>query len=212
MLPFCPPPSTLIGSKALNRTQRRKLIYFASIAIAVACGIWLVRTSGLTTPRLLLCSLILLVPGRLAGLLWRDLLTCRRKLDAKDFDAAIRFSEAFLERLNRHPWLRHVAWLAPSVYTNSPRAMALTNAGAAHLALGHLDEAEQALRSASEADPLNPVPYHNLALLAKARGDAAESNRLAGLAKALGFSRSAADRVLLRSQRLYASIEAKRGS
>jgi hypothetical protein len=61
-------------------------------------------------------------------------------------DRAVNEYRAFLVRLERHPWLRRVWWLAWATYTRDPKAMTLNNLGGYLLDLGNLREA----RSASE--------------------------------------------------------------
>lgn len=95
------------------------------------------------------------------------------------------------------------------VYTPSVEAMALNNVGSAHLALGAADHAVSAWRKAIELDPLYPIPFANLALVAAAGGESAVAETLLGAAKNLGYSGGALDQTLRKVQSLLASVESR---
>ena len=162
------------------RTSRWKVQYLVALA-AMATGAYaMVRWMELGTASVVLVGLLLLVPGRLSGFLWRELYRGRRLQQSESLDGAVTEYRAFLAKLERHPWLRRVWWLAWAAYTRDPKAMALNNLGGCLLELGHVGQAEECLRQAVAIDPLYPVPHVNLAELEAKRGNAvaAAANRL----------------------------------
>jgi tetratricopeptide (TPR) repeat protein len=95
--------------------------------------------------------------------LWRELYRGRRLQQSGELhDAEIEY-RAFLEKLDRRPWLRCVWWLAWATYTRDPKAMALNNLGGCLMDLQRLDSAEATLHQAIAIDPLYPMPRVSVA-------------------------------------------------
>ncbi len=191
----------------MNRTARRKIQYLAAfLAIgALVAALW--RGLDLGSVGLAVLALVLMIPGRLHGVLWRELYRGRARLERGKPHEALAELQRFLERLDRHPRLRRLWWLAWATYTRDGRALALNSIGAAHLELGDLESAEASFRSALELDPEYPIPYANLAALAKARGDAGLAAEHTARARELGLSGGATDRLLRRAGSALARVE-----
>jgi len=152
-------------------TLQRKVRYVVSLAAvgAAVCGPLLWFRAPLWG--WVAAALVLLVPGRIAGHYYRDMLTGRRLMDARRFAEAIPYFERFLQRIEARPGLKRLIWLSPGIYTCDVEAMALNNLGATRLELGEFDQVEAPLRRALFIDPNYPIPYVNLAHLALLRGD-----------------------------------------
>lgn len=192
----------------MSRTSRYKAGYvaaFVSLALLCVAALYFTGWSKVTG---IVLVLALLLPGRLQGVFFRDLFRGRRELDQGNPAAALPRFERFLATIRAMPWRRHLLWLSWSLYTPSVEAMTLNNIGSAHFALGENDSADIAWRAALARDPLYPIPYSNLALLAAARGDSTAAEELLASAKALGYSRGSLDRVVQQVQSLLAKSEA----
>jgi len=82
--------------------------------------------------------------------------------------------------------------------------MALNNLGAAEIRLGEVDPGRGHLDQAIRLDPLCPLPFYNLGLLAEAEGDAEEAGRCFATAARLGYARGRSDGIVIRSQTRFA--------
>ncbi len=171
----------------MNRTRKRRLVHLASIGAGAALVVLALFEEVMTPSQAVILAIVLALPHRIAAWLWSDLFQARRAFDTGDFNSAVRSADRFLAALTAHPWLRHVAWLAPGPYSNDAVSMAHGVIGAAHLAAGRLAAAERACRQSRVADPANALPVFNLAMVARARGDEVEAERLFALATQLGF-------------------------
>jgi len=193
----------------VNRTTCYKLQYAAAIAatlVLAAVVWWNFRDQRLM---LIAIALVLFIPGRLSGNLWRDLYRGRRLFGRGQFEDSIESSRSFIRLLKARPNLRRLWWLAWSVYTRDPLAMALNNIGSAQLELGRLEEAESSFQEALDADPQYPIPHYNLALLCATRDQAELATEHAQTAIRLGYARDAVDRALHDAAGLLARIEGR---
>ena len=171
----------------VTHTLQHKVKYVASLAaLGVAvCGplLWFqVPLWGWA-----LAVLMLLIPGRIAGHYYRDMLTGRRLMDARRFAEAIPYFERFLKRIEARPGLKRLIWLSAGIYTRDVEAMALNNLGASRLELGQLDQVEAPLRRSLAIDPDYAIPYVNLAQLALLRGDSEAAAAASSEANRLGY-------------------------
>ena len=154
-----------------------------------------------------LAVLVMMIPGRVQGLLYRPLFRGRMALEKGEAARALELFNQFLASLEAQPWRRWALWLSWSVYTPSARAMALNNIGAAQSGLGKVDEAERTWRLALVEDSLFAIPYANLSATAALRGDRLLSKELLDKTATLGYSGTALDRATARAQQLLASAE-----
>src|SRR5688572_15381293 len=116
----------------MTRTTRYKLGYVAVLAVIGAlAGLVIVKSSGGVLPMLVVAA-VLLVPGRLLGVAYRDLFRGRRLLDMRQAQESIPHTLRFIDYIRQHPARKRLLWLAWSVYTPDAEAMALNNLGAAH--------------------------------------------------------------------------------
>jgi len=118
-----------------------------------------------------LIALALLVPGRILGHFWRDLLIGLRLLQERHFAQSARHSKKFLQDIDRRPWIQHLTWLGSGTYSRDARAMALNNLGAAEIFLGEFAAARNHLEQSSKLDGENPLPYFNMFQLEKILGN-----------------------------------------
>lgn len=151
--------------------------------------------------------LVLLIPGRAQGLLFRDLFRGRRALDRGDPNLALVHLNQFLVTIRAQPWRKPLLWLSWSFYTPSVEAMALNDIGTAQLALGDIDAAEVAWRAALDLDSQYPIPHANLALVAATRNDTSAANQHLEAARRLGYSGAGFDRFARKTQSILAAIE-----
>lgn len=193
----------------MSRTTMYKGFYFGMAGGIAAILIWIVLRFHLTAIGVLVLVIGLLLPGRILGFFWRDLLRGLRLLNEKNFEESKRHSELFLARLKLHPWLKNLIWLGSSTYSRDPEALALNNLGAAEIMLGEVDAARHHLDDAIAVDPLNPLPFFNMGTLYVALGDQQSAATWFKKAVALGYSQSVVDRIVMSSQKRFADEDGR---
>lgn len=193
----------------MTRVTRYRIGYLLLLAALAAVAYVGLRASGNSRGAGVVAVVVLLIPGRVQGLLLRPLFRGRRALAGGDAGSALRQFEDFLARLERQPWRGWALWLGWSAYTPNAKAMTLNNLGAAHAALGETASAAQRWQDALALDPLYPVPCANLAALAAAAGDAQRAARWLARARELGYSGCALDQATHRVQQLLAAVESR---
>jgi tetratricopeptide (TPR) repeat protein len=151
----------------------------------------------------------LLVPGRIGGHYLRNLFLGRKLFDRHRFDESVGASNAFLADLRRQPWRRHFIYLQYAFYSWDVEAMARNNLGAARMELGNLEQAERDLQDALRRDPDYPLAYFNLGIIAHARGDADEGERLISAASERGYTGGPIDKAIERVAAAYARFQAR---
>jgi ATP-dependent Clp protease adapter protein ClpS len=193
----------------VSRTARRKFRYFALIIFGCGAILWCIWRYRLHGATLVLIVLALLVPGRVLGYYWRDLVTGLRLLRERQFAQSARHSKRFLQDIDRRPWIQHLTWLGSGVYSRNAKAMALNNLGAAEIFLGEFAAARGHLEQSSRLDDENPLPYLNLAKLMRILGDEAGSRDCAEQAKRCGYTKSLSDRLVRNAQSRFAFLEGR---
>lgn len=198
----------------MNRTKNLKIVYFGAMAVAVLIGVGIAVGFSLNPVALCGAAAMFLVPGRVTGYLWRELIAARRLMDSGRHEEALPFLNAFVQKLELKPWLERLIWITPSIYTVRAKAMALNNRGSCYLETGELDLAEQDFNQALQLDSLYPIPHYNLAVIELVRGNETQSHRHLKMSSDLGFSGNSIDHILDRVKTAYAMVEpaAKIGS
>jgi tetratricopeptide (TPR) repeat protein len=156
---------------------------------------------------LFIAALFFLLPGRIVGYYWRDLIRGRRYLNQRDYSLSIAHSKTFLAQLRHKPWIKHLIWIAPSLWTISVQAMAYNNLGAALLESGDLSQAQSAFLKALDCDRQYPMPQYNLAVIATLQQNLVSAREHFELSKRLGFAHNTFDRFLDTVKTLYARFE-----
>ncbi|MBB4656504.1 tetratricopeptide (TPR) repeat protein [Xanthomonas sp. F14] len=193
----------------MSRIARYRTGYLLVLGALSALTYTVVHAAGGSSAALLTVGFLLLVPGRLQGLLLRPLFRGQRALaEGKPEEAAVQFHHQ-LTQLQAQPWRRLALWLGWSTYTPSLAAMVTNNLGVAYAALGELEQAQAAWKHALALDHLYPVPYANLAAAAAARGASDEVHSLLCQARKLGYSGGPLDQATHRMQRLLAAVESR---
>jgi tetratricopeptide (TPR) repeat protein len=191
----------------LSRVTRYKIGYV--IALVILAGVVLTAArAGNSEPWVVVTIVaVLLLPGRVQGLLFRDLFRGRRDLDRNSAESALGHFSSFLSTIRAQPWRKPALWLSWSIYTPDVEAMTQNNIGAAQLNLGNLDSAEAALNTALSLDPQYPLPHANLALVAALRADPSAVERHLEAARKLGYKGAALDRFVSKTQSVLAAVE-----
>jgi tetratricopeptide (TPR) repeat protein len=194
---------------ALTRTAYRKA-YFFTLKYGCPAAVLAITWYFHWNPLVFVCGVLMLfVPGRILGYFWRDQLRGLRLLKAKQYEESLRHSQAFLDTLKCHSWIRHLIWLGSGTYSRSPEAFAYNNIGAAEIALGRFDLARVHLHEAIRHDNLNPMPFYNLSLLAKKEGNAEEATHMLKAAVQRGLTFGATDKIVMSSQKRFAHNDGK---
>lgn len=192
----------------MSRTTLLKWCYALVMVSALFAGLYVVASRLIpTSAAAILVVVVLLVPGRVVGYLWRDFLNGKRHIDAKRWEEAIPFFESYLNRLKRTPALGWLIWISPSIYTVSASAMTMNNLGVCNLELGRLSLAKEQLLEALKLDDRYPLPHHNLAILASVEKDEASAQYHVSEARRLGYKGSSMDMILQKSKEIYARLE-----
>jgi len=197
--------STSVSISVVSRTAYYKFYYFGIVIGVPILLITSVALFHLSRNWVGLAVALLIVPGRILAYFWRDLLRGLQLLNAKRFEESIQHTEAFLQEIDRRPWIRHMIWLGSSSYSRNPKSLAYNNLGAAELGLNRLDSARAHLQAAIREDSLNPLPFHNLALLAKKEGNTEEATHMHGAAYQRGLTFGNTDKIVMASQKRLAT-------
>jgi tetratricopeptide (TPR) repeat protein len=189
----------------VSRTAYYKLHYFGfliglPVALLMAVAFFHLSQDWITVP-----IVLLVIPGRILAYFWDDLLQGLRLLNEKNFEESIRHTEKFLAALERRPWIRHAIWLGTSSYSRNPKSLAYNNLGAAELSLGRLEAARTHLHDAIREDDLNPLPFHNLSLVANKEGNQEEAILMRAAAAARGLTFGKSDQIVMASQKRVAA-------
>ena len=177
------------------RVTRYRLGYAAVLAMVIAATFLAVTRAGISLPVVALVALILIIPGRINGYLWRDFYRGTRLVRLGRSAEAIPVLEAFRACVAERPQLKRAIWLAWPSYTADVEVMTLTNLGAARFGLGDLAAAETDLLRATDLDPQSSVSWSNLAIVRRARGNLDGAARAAAEAHRLGYRDTALDRL-----------------
>ena len=198
-----PPDPSTPQTLRMTRVARYQIAYVVVFLILSALSAGLLTLAGWSRGAVIAAALVLLVPGRIQGLLFRDLFRGRVELDRGNPPAALEYFQRFLQTIQAQPWRKPALRLGWSFYTPSVEAMTHNNIGSAEFALGATARAAAAWQAALTHDPLYPLPYANLALVAAQLGDAATTAEHLATARRLGYSATALDRVIHQTQSLW---------
>ena len=193
----------------MSRVTRYKIGYVIALLALAGCVIALARLVEPGPWLVATIVLVLIVPGRVQGLLFRDLFRVRRDLDRNSAESALTHFNSFLSTIKAQPWRKPALWLSWSLYTPNVEAMTRNNIGSAQLSLGDLASAEEAWNAALALDPLYPLPHANLALVAAARDNKVAMAQHLDKARALGYRGAAFDRFVHKTQSVLAAIESQ---
>jgi ATP-dependent Clp protease adaptor protein ClpS len=191
----------------MTRTLLYKVIYAAMLIGGFVVGIWSANHFHTSAAPVLFAVVIvaMLIPGRVLGYFWSDLLAGLKLLRRKDYASSKRHSERFIADLQRKPWLKNLIWLGSGVYTRDPLVMALNNLGAAEIGLNNFEAARSHLDRAIALDPDCPLPYQNIGMLyLKSGGTWTEATFWSEQAKARGYSGGLSDRLAGAFQSFFA--------
>lgn len=177
----------------MKRPQR---YFFIIMTVMVAVYLLLTRLPPLAAMALL-CALVLFAA---VIVVWaRDYLLARRHSKRREWSKAIARYERFQTKLLAARWPRVSVVLHPGIYSLDGVAIARNHIAQNFIAAEDLDQAVKWLRAALQRDPLYPVPYVNLSVIAAMRRDEANAKREMTKAVQLGFNPTAAERILRRA-------------
>lgn len=177
----------------MKRPQR-----YLFIIMTVLAAVYLILIRLPPIVALVLLGLIVLYV--LVLLVWgRDLLIARRCVKRCEWAKAQERYQRFERKLLGLRWHRLTVALYPNIYSLDGVAITRNNIAQIAVQTGDLDRAVQWLRAALQRDPMYPVPYVNLALIAAKRRDASTARREMTRAVQLGFDPAAAQRILARA-------------
>jgi hypothetical protein len=177
----------------MKRPQRNLTII---MTVLLAVYLLLTRLPGVAALGLL-GALVVFVLG--AAVWGRDLLIAHFHSKKKRFAKARERYGRFERKLLGSRWPRLSIVLYPNLYSFDGIALARNCIGQEWVKSEDLDRGVVWLRAALQRDPMYPVPYVNLALIAAKRGDATTARREMTKAVQLGFDPRAAHRMLQRA-------------
>ena len=191
----------------MTRTTLYKAHYFSILCLAGTVALAALFYFRFSAISILLILVALLIPGRILGFYWGDLLRGLRLLNARQFAESKRHSQRFLEKVRRQPWLKHLVWLWSSTYSHDPEVLALNNLGAAELNMGETEAAKLHLSEAIRLDGKCPLPFFNLGVLHANIGEPEEAKRCFEQAARLGYSNSLSDKLVRAAQTRFAHTD-----
>jgi tetratricopeptide (TPR) repeat protein len=191
----------------LSRTTKFKVGYVVATAICVLAFTAILNSINWSAWAFFFGIFCLILPGRVQGILLRDLFRGRKELTkGRPSEAAIAFN-AMLDRLARDRRLAWTIWLTWPIYTSSLHAMVLNDLGVAQHRLKNYAGAAEAWKKALEIDPGYAIPYLNLAEKAIMAGRFKSAGAYLDRARKCGYTDSAMDRLIHRSQSMLVNIE-----
>ena len=188
----------------MTRTTLYKAHYFAVLGLAGLIAALALVHYQFSLVSVVVVLVLLILPGRILGFYWRNLLRGLRLLNARRYEESRLHSVLFLEELRQRPYLRHLVWLGSSTYSHNPEVLALNNLGAAESKLGQLDSARQHLERAIELDPQCPLPFLNLGIIHASNEEFDAAERCFSEATRLGYANDLSDRIVRASQDRFA--------
>ncbi len=102
--------------------------------------------------------------------------------------------------------------LSWGLYTRDIEAMMLNNLGAAYIEKAELPNAEKYLKNAIDIDPLYPMPFYGLAIVAHMQGNRDKAIKLLEESEKKGFTNSSIDHLIQKSIEILAKIEGRADS
>ena len=193
----------------MTRTARYKLTYFATVAGGAVLLLCILAYFRFSLVAFIAVIVVALIPGRILGFFWRDLLRGLRLLNARHYAESKSSSEKFLDSFRERRWIKNLIWLGSSSYSRDPEVLALNNLGAAEIGLGEMDAARKHLDRAIALDGLCPLPFYNLGVLFSRIGDANEATRCFQEARRLGYAPDISDRIVMSSQKRFAITDGR---
>ena len=192
----------------MNRVFRHRVAYFVVVFCLLTISLVALYLNSWDKGLFASLVLLLLIPGRIQGLLLRELFTGRHELDRGNPQKARMCFDKLRVQVHRQPWRKYALWLSWSMYTPNLEAMLINNIATTYLAQGQNEEAEKNWKAALELDPLYPLPFANLAVVAALRGDVELSQMMLHSASELGYTGEALDKVAHQAQSILARVEA----
>jgi tetratricopeptide (TPR) repeat protein len=184
----------------LKRTQRNLFII-----MTVMVGIYLILIR--LPPQISLGIAGGIIAFALALFLWgRDFFIARHHTKRRQWSEAAKRYELFEKKLLASPWPWLTVPLYLGIYTFDGVAIARNNIAQSLINAEDLDGAERWLRAALLRDPLYPVPYINLGVIAAMRRDKQTAEREMLKALRLGYNPAEAQRLLRRALELGKEI------
>ena len=156
---------------------------------------------------LILCLIILFIPGRISQIFYQDLYTGRKYSNAMNFDKALEYFLKFEKNIENNKWKKIFLWMTLPIYTTDVMAMVKFNIGSIYINMGKIDEGEKYTKDAIYTDKKYPLPYLNLALINKLKNNEDEYLRNIKEAKQLGMKGSKIDKAINGIQAFYANIQ-----
>ena len=158
------------------------LVLFVLVSIAIAVG-WFF---SFRPPALIAMALVLLIPGRLPALFWKDFYRGQQQMQAGEAGRAAASFEAFLAKVRARPWLKKLMYFKWGIHTWDIEAMTLNDLGTTFVERGDPVQAARWFEAALTVDSHYGVPYSNLAVIRYSEGNEEEAARLLERAHALG--------------------------
>ena len=108
----------------MTRTTLYKGVYFAMLGGYLVLFVTVLVHFRFSPFALVALIVAYLIPGRILGFFWRDLLRGLRLLNAKDYPQSKFYSKRFLSYVRRRPWIKNLVWLGSSTYSRDPEVLA----------------------------------------------------------------------------------------
>lgn len=173
----------------MTRADKSRLLYVLALLLVGSIGLAVGWSLSFRPSALIVMGLLLVIPGRLPTVFWREFYTGQQALHLGNHELARANFAAFLEKVRAQPWLKRLMYLKWGVHTWDIEAMTLNNLGNTFVENGEPEQAVRWYEEALAVDPEYGVAYANLAVVRYAHGDDAEATRLLDHAHALGNRR-----------------------
>src|SRR5215510_3615735 len=137
----------------MTRADKSRLLYALAILLAGGIGLAVSWYFGFRPSTLIVIAILLIIPGRIPALLWREFYTGQRAMQLGDHELARASYIAFLEKVRAQPWLKRLMYVKWGVHTWDIEAMALNNLGSTFVEKGEPQQAIRWYEAALAVDP-----------------------------------------------------------
>ena len=150
----------------------RNRIIFIAVWVAFFCAFaFMVHTTKPPFYQLAAMALLIVAPGWMVRLAWKDYFKGRKCFRKNLIDESIGHYEKFLARIEKSPWTKGLIFFWYGPYTFKIEAQACNNIGLCYLYLKKTKHAAEYFQKALTLDSRFALPYFNLAILAILESD-----------------------------------------
>ena len=95
----------------MTRANKSRLQYVIVLAALAAISLGITWYLSFRPAAMIVLGVLLLIPGRLPGLFWREFYQGQQRMQFGEYEQAAVSFEAFLSKIRSRPWLKRLIYL-----------------------------------------------------------------------------------------------------